>query len=233
MTTQNAIDLADYFLKKENFYYFCLGRFTQDAIENSFSVIRSIQPVPSAKEFKTAVKLISISQYNRTNRKGNYQISDAEYLANFLNKNSEIYEEDENEASLLNVTLDFSYNTEHDEIQSLYYLAGRTVYQVIKINKIKCSTCMNDIKTEEDDPQISSLINLTKLKALSNKITFASKGVFDILQEAEKYFRQFETCLLKGETKLKLILHSFMNTSTYKTNFVVCHDIAMKVVSMY
>ena len=79
--TTNALNLADYYSKNKGFHYVCLGHFTQDAIENLFSQLRFVNPVPSPKYFKMAVRLISVTQYFKTNRRGNYEIDDSTYLA--------------------------------------------------------------------------------------------------------------------------------------------------------
>jgi hypothetical protein len=82
LATTNAIELADFYLKEKIFHFVCLGRFTQDALENLFS---SINPVLSPKFFKMAIRIISMAQFFKPNNRGNYEIDDSEYFANFLN----------------------------------------------------------------------------------------------------------------------------------------------------
>ncbi|XP_018378089.1 PREDICTED: uncharacterized protein LOC108770853 [Trachymyrmex cornetzi] len=52
LCTQTALDLQIEYLEKEKFHFLLLGRFTQDALENLFSVIRVRKSVPDAREFK-------------------------------------------------------------------------------------------------------------------------------------------------------------------------------------
>jgi hypothetical protein len=123
LATTNAIELADIYLKEKNFHYVCLGRFTQDALENLFSNIRYINPVPSSKFFKMAIRIILVAQFFKPNNRGNYEIDDSEYFANFLN--TTLIDEIEIDTSSLNE--DFVEDLNIDEIQSLYYLTGRTI----------------------------------------------------------------------------------------------------------
>jgi hypothetical protein len=56
-----------------------LGRLTQDALENVFSSCRARNPVPNSKEFKTNLRLITLSQYSKK-LKTNYSEDDARYI---------------------------------------------------------------------------------------------------------------------------------------------------------
>ncbi|KAJ8978026.1 hypothetical protein NQ317_000485 [Molorchus minor] len=63
LATQTALDVQEHYLNEQNFHFIMLGRLTQDALENLFSMVRSRNPVPDAKEFKCALRLIAISQF--------------------------------------------------------------------------------------------------------------------------------------------------------------------------
>ena len=84
LSTQTVLDLQEKFLNTHKFQYLLLSRFTQDALENLFSNIRSRNPVPNAKEFKTAMRLISVSQYFKEPKYGNYGITDDIPLVDFF-----------------------------------------------------------------------------------------------------------------------------------------------------
>jgi hypothetical protein len=45
----NAIQLSEYYIKDKAFHYVCLERFTQDALENLFSMVRYINLTPSPR----------------------------------------------------------------------------------------------------------------------------------------------------------------------------------------
>jgi hypothetical protein len=68
LATQTALDLEVKYVLKQQFQFLLLERFTQDAIENLFSVIRTRNPIPGARDFKTALRLIS--HYQRPAKNG-------------------------------------------------------------------------------------------------------------------------------------------------------------------
>jgi len=49
LCTQTALDLQIEYLEKEKFHFLLLGRFTQDALENLFFVIRARTSIPDAR----------------------------------------------------------------------------------------------------------------------------------------------------------------------------------------
>ncbi|KAJ3659496.1 hypothetical protein Zmor_011182 [Zophobas morio] len=177
LATTNALNLAEYYIKNKGFHYVCLGHFTQDAIENLFSQIRFVNPVPSPKYFKMALRLISVAQYFKTNRRGNYEIDDSTYLAEFFSVTQRAHlEEEQPEDSLDELILDFVVQSRisASEEQSLYYLAGSLLAKIIKRYTLNCPICLAFVKTEQEDPSIQELKRLTELKAFG-KLIFASR----------------------------------------------------------
>jgi hypothetical protein len=79
----DAIELAKFYLETKKFNFLYLGRFTQDALENLFSMVRFINPIP--KFFKMALRIISAAQFFKPIRSGNYAADDSSYLIDFLN----------------------------------------------------------------------------------------------------------------------------------------------------
>ncbi|XP_011859791.1 PREDICTED: uncharacterized protein LOC105557210, partial [Vollenhovia emeryi] len=82
LCTQTVLDIQGEYLDKQNFKYLLVGRFTQDALENLFSTIRGRNSVPDAREFKQALRLISLSQF-QTTKNSNYSTVDADYLIQY------------------------------------------------------------------------------------------------------------------------------------------------------
>lgn len=83
LATQTALDLDVEYLQKEHFNFLVLGRFTQDALENLLSLIRSRNPVPGAREFKTALRLITLAQFESQVVHGNYFEDKSENLVQY------------------------------------------------------------------------------------------------------------------------------------------------------
>lgn len=83
LCTQTALDMQIVYLEKYNFLYLLLGRFTQDALENLFSSLHNKKAVPDAREFKQALRLITLSQFQADVRRSNYSANDANYIIEY------------------------------------------------------------------------------------------------------------------------------------------------------
>ena len=84
LSTQSILDLQDLFLNKKNYKFLLTARFSQDCLENLFSCLRSIQPIPNALQFKTNLKLVCIAQYLKNSSNTNYDQDDREFLGDLL-----------------------------------------------------------------------------------------------------------------------------------------------------
>lgn len=62
------------------------SRFTQDAVENLFSVIRSKHVMPNVSHFKYDLRIISIALYTRSINSSNYDFDDSYFLNDYLQK---------------------------------------------------------------------------------------------------------------------------------------------------
>lgn len=78
LATQSILELQ--FVLK----FLLTSRFTQDCLENLFSSIRSIQPIPNALQFKNNLKLVCVAQYLRNVSNSNYDQDDREFLGDLL-----------------------------------------------------------------------------------------------------------------------------------------------------
>jgi hypothetical protein len=65
LATETALDVQQLYLQTYKIKFIMLGRLTQDALENIFSSCRARNPVPNPKEFKTNLRLITLSQYSK------------------------------------------------------------------------------------------------------------------------------------------------------------------------
>ncbi|KAG8174450.1 hypothetical protein JTE90_027105 [Oedothorax gibbosus] len=85
LSTTSILNLQEQ-LFQEGFKYILTSRFSQDAVENLFGVVRSKQVIPSALQFKQNLKLIAVSQYLRKCRNGSYEVDDTENIPGFFFK---------------------------------------------------------------------------------------------------------------------------------------------------
>lgn len=71
MATEAITQLFDYY-RSLSIDHFFSGWFTQDAIENIFSVVRARKNLPSGKEFAEQLKIQSITRFCETNVSGSF-----------------------------------------------------------------------------------------------------------------------------------------------------------------
>lgn len=60
------------------------ARFSQYCLENLFSCVKSIQPIPNTLQFKTNLKLVNIDQYLNNSSNTNYNQDYREFLGDLL-----------------------------------------------------------------------------------------------------------------------------------------------------
>lgn len=84
LATTSAIELCQYLLEERGYQYVMLGRFTNDAMENSFAQLRLRQAKPSAQLAKNLLKLYSVNLYLKDPSNGVYDVDECEYLSGFL-----------------------------------------------------------------------------------------------------------------------------------------------------
>lgn len=63
ISTLSILQLSEYFLQDKQVSYLLTGKFTENCVENLFSVIRSKHSVPNRQQFKQHLRQICISQY--------------------------------------------------------------------------------------------------------------------------------------------------------------------------
>jgi hypothetical protein len=86
ITTQGIIAIQFELLNEYGFRWVLTARFSQDSLENLFSMIRSKNPVPTPKEFKYNLRAICIAQYLKEHKNSNYTFDDRDCLAEFLDR---------------------------------------------------------------------------------------------------------------------------------------------------
>jgi hypothetical protein len=126
-----------------------LGRLSQDALENLFSSCRARNPRPTAREFKSHLRLITLGQYSKSVQKSNYAESDAEFSFQFSKtclsedtKDLDCSDNKENEPFVIHLSANVDIS--HNELNSLYYLVGNIIHQV-KERHNHCDYCFANL----------------------------------------------------------------------------------------
>jgi hypothetical protein len=136
------------------------SRFTQDALENVFYNVRARNPVPSAKEFNTALRLIMISQYFAQPKHGNYGVTDYVPLIDFLSRDKD---EDNNDIQPFLGFTCITDNIGQEEKESLFCLVG-SIIKNIKTNNVHCANCISSV-TADNMESVSEFKHLVDLKS--------------------------------------------------------------------
>lgn len=162
LSTQTALDVQVEYLEKHKFKYLLLERFTQDAVENLFSVIRGRKSVPDAREFKHALRLICLSQF-QANINRNYSIIDSDHVIQYC---KEIKQLELRNTSVEITCLESMENLWNEGLykpllvneadlnditqSALYHLLGALLFK-IKENVKHCDHCFNTLVTNASD----------------------------------------------------------------------------------
>jgi len=151
ISTQSVIDLTEYLITTRDFQYVLTSRFTQDCVENLFSLIRIKNVIPHSLQFTHNLKLIAIAMYMKDIRNSNYDNDDRQYLSGFLDYLSK-EKEKKNDIDICKVqeTIKippFNNNVvpqmSHLQLNSLYNIAGYIINSITKI----CTTCNKCIQS--------------------------------------------------------------------------------------
>lgn len=225
MATTTLLRLQEELVQGRRLIYFLTSRVSQDALENTFSVVRLKCPLPSAKQVRYALKNISISQFSKEQRNSSYEYADSDFLADFLKKrpkseetpsvdmemesDDELFQEmsvsvtsEENDSidndNLIPTTKPNSSVSTCGEDDIVFYIAGNTIRRVQQQYK----TCKDCYSALMDDPSSTcNASSLTSLKDFTGKsLVYCKTIVFEnVFKRAEAVFQNFATTnQLKG-----------------------------------
>lgn len=149
ITTTSIIELTNYLLNKRGYKYVLGSRFSQDCIENLFSLIRAKNPTPNALQFQQNLKLIIISQYFKSLDTSNYEKDEGEVI-DVLNTSPK--KESVETEQTITLTPKNNIIINDIELNILYNTAGYIITSIIKCNKI-CVHCLQSVGSYRYDPQ--------------------------------------------------------------------------------
>jgi len=252
LATAAILELQEVFLKG-GLPYLLTSRFTQDKLENFFSVVRKKHKTPDALTFKYCIKSITISQYLREVHNSNYQHDDSGMIADFLDSKpkktdlvseneltaiQQALEEDDLESAALEQLLpNFcqSKNLPQDEEEVLYYISGYCIGSVQKIHKLECQTCLAAVKTQDPKVRAMDYSFLTNVKDFTgSSLVYCSDELFQkVFKPMELHFRALEEdgTKLRGKGLKQTITEEVMRHTPEL--LPACHDVKRKLVAKY
>ncbi|KAG0442804.1 hypothetical protein HPB47_015605 [Ixodes persulcatus] len=222
LSTKSVLDLQEMLIDKHSFSFVLTSRFTQDCLENLFSVVRQGNPIPTPLEFKMALKLITLSQYLKASKAGSYELDDASfYLTDLADVTalptacSDVLPEE--------IELDMS----DPENNSFVYYCGNIVRTVIK-NNVTCDICAAAVQVTTTPAH--SLLGLKNY--VPNVLTCPSEAASTLFARCESVFRSLMHNLVGAQGILDS-LSARMVAECQCVRLPECHDIKTKLIRRF
>lgn len=192
ISTMSIIELSTFLIKERNYSFVLTSRFTQDCIENLFSVLRLKNSTLNALQFKTNLRLTAISHYMKKIPTSNYSYDDREFLPEFLNTIQEIRKqrpksftvEDENKSTHRNIC-----PLTNVELNILHNISGYIISSIKKSIKT-CKQCISSLGSFKCKLRTYNV--LTSLRCYkTDTLFFVNDRTFNFFIEMEKIFRSY------------------------------------------
>lgn len=236
LSTKSAILLCKYLLEERNFEFVLLSRFSQDCLENIFSLVRMHQSLPSASAFKQNLRSIAISQFlNDTGVKNSsYEEDDRENMEGFLDYiiqkdpdgilelNNIVEETHVSPDEIKKVVLDYS------DLNILYNIAGYILHSICNVSST-CSTCQDDIFADDPIDNYGKFVSLKEYK--TETLCYASQQVFDMFIHMEKIFIIMKDDLVSAKENAMKKFSSVVKLTSF--NLQNCHGIEDKIITRF
>ena len=201
LTTRSLLALhTDLVVESKRLAFLLPGLISQDALENVFSQVKNKGVShPRASKFRTALKLVCLSQLLYIRKGSCYEEDDTPHLLEFINQpGSDDPEPPIADPVIIDEALAFLGN--ECEMNGFYYICGWAVKKVLK--KLTCSFCTQVLTNLDSDHLVFSNISmLTLIKwFVKNPMQFdvcdatfylchPSSVVLDFLKHVEIAFR--------------------------------------------
>lgn len=249
ITTNSILDIMNYY-ESLGIAQFCFSNFTQDCLENVFSVIRAKKKLPSSIDFVYQLRAQCVSRFTKTNVKGSSYDVDSNIIEPNISfvKIIQEYQFDNEKVSTDNnlpeklEVLDHEYNFNLDfdfeniqlfandfELNVFYHVAGYLIKRVFK--NISCDECLKSLVDE--DPIPTSYNRLLRSKNFSGSLKFVNEETFNFLLKLEKIFQKVSKLEIEqNEVDFKKEFSTFALTSlTHET--VHCYESLEVLVSSF
>lgn len=142
--------------------------------------------MPSAYEFKCALRIISVSQFIHMPKTSGYTVDDGEYLADLLPTSGRAALQEAAAVEEDDIMDDFLVMITKEEGHILAYMAGFLVRAVLK--HVSCNTCKKAL-TSNSNSEYSTLIKLKEFVRGDENLTHPSDAVVQFLIPFEEQFK--------------------------------------------
>jgi hypothetical protein len=249
----SLLGLQDYFLNERGYNFILLARFTQDCIENLFSLIRLRQPTPHAVTFLQCLKVITLAQYSIAVKGSSYEYEESialegiDFLAEARRRAIERAEEritkslDELFANAIEPLSLIEINSLSEwEEAVIYDMAGSVIRLLQESRCTFCNLCLNATKTTAHHPRaiVTEMKEFTELRSDDSNLPalqiYVTDEVFKAILIAEITFRKHRQATLNFEHSD--ILQYFVENLMYvwkESSVPDCHNILRKILETF
>lgn len=207
ISTTSILDLQNIYLNEKGFHFLLTSRFTQDCLENLFSVIRAKNIIPNALQFKNDLQLISVFHYLRNVSRGSYDEDDRQILSGFI----DVLDNSSQNTTLKEVQLPLeidepNMNLCNGELNSLYNVCGNIIHSIKKKSKL-CRFCLSSVGSNKSIN--AAFAKLTKLKRYKKGcLFFCNEITFNMFLSYEGIFRKYHFIIKDQNCDIKQFLIS-------------------------
>jgi hypothetical protein len=228
VTTSSMLELHKKLLDDKKYDFVLTSRFSQDCLENLFSVLRSKQIVPNALQVKNNLKLICVAQYLKEARTSSYSEDDRTFLSGFL----ETLKEKKPDYKTISVPRNVpskGLNLNYSELNALYNICGYIICSIQRTSKV-CETCIGSIGSKK--PLYTKYSKLVLIKQYKNEtLFFASEELFYFFLEMESVFIKYLEFIQDKNVNIKEFY--FKEMEQLQINTPNCHNLKNKIIRRY
>jgi hypothetical protein len=232
-TTKSILDIMEYY-QSLGVEKFCAANFTQDCLENVYSVVRSKKKMPTSKEFVYLLRAQCVSRFTKINVRGSSYDLDESTLNSHVSFLHIIRDQEKTSTQNLDADLDLRQNIENLGIDSdfdedfnlknvkifynelelnvFYYVCGYLVDKIFK--KFHCTQCHQVIV--DTSPIPTTYNRLVRIRDQGGKLTFVSDETFNYILKLERIFQAILTLnssVSDQDFKEEFVMYSLMHLS--------------------
>lgn len=258
MCTNAILRLQQTFFEKYGYETLFTSRFTQDCVENLFSVVRLKQRRPTPIQFRSHLRTIAISQYMQEVKNASYDTDDRAYLTGFMEYMEERSRENSIQEESLTVTnsMDCSADVVDDanlitnhsstdvsalaarlmldfdnsEANALFHVAGYIVGTIGK-NMKTCKTCFDPCHCDAPFDKVLGRFSNLLATTRGKPFVYVSKPIFNFFACMESLVRQH---LKKKRSMSKSLIKAVeQEFTTLNLDIPKCHNIKTKMIRRF
>lgn len=241
LCTNSILRLQHHFLYTALYTVVFTARFTQDCVENTFSLLRFKQKRPTALQFKDNLKLLSVSQFMTEIPGSSYEHDDRQWLMDFtgsirnLNPSAS---SSTNMAREVEEIFEVGYSNDvfedtvfdNSERNQIYHVGGY-ILRSVALNYTVCEACFSPCISEY--PYLKSFTRFTILKDYTgDALIYITEPVYMFFVALERIFRDNISGLVTTNKNIPSEMTALMMLIKIDV-FEDCHNIRKHIIERF